>query len=326
MPSPWIDFAGIREQARFEIILQHYGMKATGSGHQRMILCPFHDETTPSCSIHFARKIFHCFGCGAKGTIVDFVAKTENLDLRSAALKIEQICGRTRVPLGEKTNLKVDQCENTKNIRPVPALNLDREHPYLKHRGLGKETVEIFGLGYCSHGVMRGRICIPIHDESGRLVAYAGRWANDLVPQNRLRYVLPRRFPKREVLFNLHRLPPTDHIVIVEGFWSVFRLHMLGLPVVSLMGRSISQEQIALLQARAVQMLSILMDGDEPGYLARDQLAASLTRYFCVRAPPLRPGTKPDGIPEAELLALAGGLTSAVLHNTYCSPAGSSST
>jgi hypothetical protein len=56
------------------------------------------------------------------------------------------------------------------------ALTLDASHPYLKERGLTPELVATFGLGFCSKGSMAGRICIPIHNADGALVAYAGRW------------------------------------------------------------------------------------------------------------------------------------------------------
>jgi hypothetical protein len=60
------------------------------------------------------------------------------------------------------------------------SLHLDPAHPYLRERGLSDEDIETFGLGLASRGVMAGRIAIPIHDELGQLVAYAGRWPGPL--------------------------------------------------------------------------------------------------------------------------------------------------
>ena len=53
---------------------------------------------------------------------------------------------------------------------------------------------------------MAGRICIPIHNAKGELVAYAGRWPGEDVPDGQERYKLPPKFHKSRVLFNLHRL------------------------------------------------------------------------------------------------------------------------
>ena len=94
---------------------------------------------------------------------------------------------------------------------------------------------------------MQGRICIPIHDERGMLVAYTGRWASDELPEGVPKYDLPRQIPKRRVLYNLHRVIGAEHLVLVEGYWSVFRLHGLGVSAVSLMGRTLSVEQETLL-------------------------------------------------------------------------------
>ena len=62
-----LDLSRVKTEASFEQILDRYGVKLLGAGAKRMALCPFHKDTKPSCSIHLERKIFHCFGCGARG-------------------------------------------------------------------------------------------------------------------------------------------------------------------------------------------------------------------------------------------------------------------
>ena len=134
---------------------------------------------------------------------------------------------------------------------------------------------------------MQGRICIPIHDERGVLVAYTGRWASDELPEGVPKYDLPRKFPKRRVLYNLHRVTGAEHLVLVEGYWSVFRLHALGVAAVSLMGRALSAEQETLLIESGVRMLTLMLDGDRPGREATDELcrgspnASSCARSAC---------------------------------------------
>ena len=115
-------------------------------------------------------------------------------------------------------------------------LKLDPSHPYLVERGLSAEEVALFGLGSCSRGVTGGRICIPIHNEKGELVAYAGRWPGDDLPEGQERYKLPAKFQKSRALYNLNRVVAGEHIVLVEGYWSAIRLHSLGIPVAALMG------------------------------------------------------------------------------------------
>ena len=44
-------------------------------GSQFVCLCPFHQERTPSCHVNPATNRFHCFGCGADGTVIDYAAR-----------------------------------------------------------------------------------------------------------------------------------------------------------------------------------------------------------------------------------------------------------
>jgi len=97
--------------------------------------------------------------------------------------------------------------------------------------------------------MMKERICFPIHDAKGELIAYSGRWASDDLPEDVPRYLLPKGFEKSKVLYNLHRIleKGSDTVVIVEGFWSVLRLHSEGIPCVSTFGDSVSEAHAELL-------------------------------------------------------------------------------
>ena len=106
------------------------------------------------------------------------------------------------------------------------------------------------------------------------------------------------------MLFNLHRVPAGEHLVLVEGYWSTIRLHALGVPVASPMGWSVSPEQLALLQGRGLRFLTVLLDGDDTGRRARERVLPDLARAFFVRAAVLPDGEKPDTLPEPELLDL----------------------
>ena len=77
MPQQYIDFAFVKEHASFEPVLAHYNLQLVGRGKDRAVLCPFHRERKPSCKIELERRVFHCFGCEAKGNILEFVARLE---------------------------------------------------------------------------------------------------------------------------------------------------------------------------------------------------------------------------------------------------------
>ena len=299
--------ARVKEEASFEQILDRYSVKSRGAGPKRMALCPFHPDRRPSCSIHLERKVFYCFGCGAKGSVLDFVARIENVSIHEAAERVEQICrirhGRAVMQRQEATQNGSVRDPPNEPLRPLPfRLTLDPSHPYLAARHISPTLAGTFGLGYCDHGTMKGRICMPIHDERGVLVAYTGRWASDELPEGVPKYDLPCRFPKRRVLFNLHRVTGAEHLVLVEGYWSVFRLHTLDVAAVALMGRTLSAEQETLLTGSGVRMLTLMLDGDRPGREAADQLLPRLADRFFVRAVRLPDQTKPDTVSEQFLL------------------------
>jgi DNA primase len=181
---------------------------------------------------------------------------------------------------------------------------------YLPHRGVSHEDRERFGLGFCEHGSMKGRVCIPIENAAGELVAYAGRWVGSEaeLPAGEEKYKLPKRFHKSLELFNLHAVKHCRHIIVVEGFFGAIRLHGLRFPTVALMGSSLSDEQVALLQAHcpALRFVTVMLDGDEPGRKAADTVAARLAKSWWTRIVHLSDGEEPDTVEPAELGRLLG--------------------
>lgn len=312
-----IDFRALRQRASFQLVLDRYGMPARHAGRHHFILCPFHRETEASCLIDHARNRFRCFGCGETGSILDFVAKRERCTIVQAATIVAQCCsGAVDRTSAGTTGAEAAASSRSDPAAPVDAhagneplryrLRLDPTHPYLIGRGLSQEIIERFGLGYCDRGPMRGRIAIPIHDEAGRLIAYAGRWAAEKVPEDRPRYLLPRGFRKQQVLFNLHRVAGSDSAVLVESYWSVFRLAMLDVGAVALMGRDMSAAQIRLLLAAGIGSVRLMLDGDHAGRSATRKILPDLARHVFVRDLELPEALKPHSAPEALLRRLIG--------------------
>ena len=62
---------------------EHYGLKI---GRGDMVCCPFHNDRTPSMKLN--EDYFYCFGCGASGDVIDFVARLFNLSSYDAAKKL----------------------------------------------------------------------------------------------------------------------------------------------------------------------------------------------------------------------------------------------
>jgi DNA primase len=131
-------------------------------------------------------------------------------------------------------------------------------------------------------------------------VAYAGRWPGD-PPEGEPQYRLPDGFQKSLVAFNLHRFPlfrADRHtpLILVEGYWSVFRLHRLGYQAVALMGRDLSARQEELLAVHADRVVA-MMDGDQPGREAQPGIVnRPAAGRLWVRAVELPDGEQPDTI------------------------------
>ena len=202
--------------------------------------------------------------------------------------------------------------------------HLDASHPYLAGRGFEPETVEHFGLGYCAKGLMKGRIAIPVRDEEGRLVAYAGRLVDedaDDAPKYRFpgpveRDGVRREFHKSLVLYHAHDLWPRREslatLYVVEGFPACWHLWQMGLrDVVAVMGSSCSDAQATLLAelVRATHpgepsgRLVLIPDGDAGGRQLAADLLPKLAPHAWCRVVELPNGTQPtdfdrDGLRE----------------------------
>jgi hypothetical protein len=83
----------LKQQADIVRIVGDY-VKLRKAGAQNFSgLCPFHNEKTPSFSVHATRQFYHCFGCGASGDVFSFVQKLENITFPEAVRLIAQKLG-----------------------------------------------------------------------------------------------------------------------------------------------------------------------------------------------------------------------------------------
>src|SRR5436190_12925738 len=84
----WIDFKVLREKLRIADILQQHNVQLKVRGEKATGLCPLPThpirgdgtKRSPSFSVHLRRGIWHCFGCGAKGNVLDLGARLQGLD------------------------------------------------------------------------------------------------------------------------------------------------------------------------------------------------------------------------------------------------------
>ena len=307
----WIDFAVLKRMVPLAAVLEHYRIhELRRSGRDQLRgRCPLHGgEGRETFHVNTAEQVFHCFSCGAGGSVLDLVAKIEGCGLREAAQKLSGWSSLTgNVAPVQKTTV-------TKKVNPVPPLQfqlrgVDMRHPYLASRGIREATVREFGIGfYGGPGSMSHRLVIPIDDEAGRLVGYCGRSLNGSEP----RYRFPARFAKAQVLFNLHRAVATRQstAIVVEGFFDCLKVYQAGFAwVVALMGSALYEPQRRLLTQR-FQHIVLMLDGDAPGQRAAAVVAERLSSDCSVRVVRLAQNTQPDQLSEPvlqELLTREGG-------------------
>ncbi len=186
-------------------------------------LCPFHQEKTPSFSVNPNKQYFHCFGCGAHGDAIDFVARQQNLGFLEA---VEWLAAQHGIPLEtiqsnqENFNplyqlLQAVTEYYQQQLRQDPQGRLARK--YLEKRGLAAKTWADFKIGFASNqwdGVLRqfggssekeallleaglivrkdngqcydrfrNRVMFPIFDARNRILGFGGRVLDDSLPK-----------------------------------------------------------------------------------------------------------------------------------------------
>ena len=125
------------------------------SGSNMFGLCPFHSEKTPSFSVSPDKQIYHCFGCGKGGGVINFIMEIENLSFPEA---VEFLAKRAGMPIPEEENDR----ESRKRSRML-ALNRDAARffyaqlstpqgdaarDYMAKRRIGPATAKNFGIGF----------------------------------------------------------------------------------------------------------------------------------------------------------------------------------
>jgi DNA primase len=336
----WIDFKQLRSQLYPLSVLRQYNVKITVKGERATGFCPLSthqgQRRSPSFSMNLERGIWQCFGCHAKGNVLDFAARMEGFnpdnpkELRQAALKIVDVFkfghgtspGPTSQTASRPSGAPTPSGKSVVVNAPIDfeLRTLDPDHPYLKERGFTPETIRHFGLGFCNRGRLRGRLAIPLHDPQGRLVGYAGRITQDkLISETCPKYLFlggrerdgtMLEFRKSLLLYNTHRVNgPVDHLFIVEGFPSTWWLWQAQYRnVVALMGSSCSEEQAKLIVdlVKPDGKVWLMPDGNESGVRCAESLMFHVSPHRFCRWVRLGENEQPTNYAVDDLVAVMG--------------------
>ena len=325
MATRWIDFTELKRQVSIKDVLARYGMleqlheKKPG----RLIgACPIHGgKNSTSFNVDIDKNVFNCFSQCGGGNVLDLVMKLEKCEIREAGTKLADWFGLTFERRKATNKGATPDRANSVHAAPAahtseragalsanpplerPLRDLNQDHPYLVKRGLTVPTIKTFGIGYCTRGLMRGRIAVAIHDEHGQLIAYGGRAVDETLANEQGKYRLPDGFKKSSVLFNLHRA--REHtargLIVVEGFFDAMTVHQAGFPnVVALMGSTLTEAQERLL-IDTTDRVTLLLDGDEAGSKCRRDIWKRLGSRLWLRNIPLEPNQQPDQLTDKQL-------------------------
>ena len=229
-----------------DVVSQYVNLKKRGRNF--FGLCPFHDERTPSFSVAPEKEIYHCFGCGAGGSVFNFIMEHENLSFVEAVQQLGLRYGIEVALSGESgskqffTQLyelhEIAATAYTKNLFSDPGkAALD----YLLERGLTEETLKEYRVGFApdawefltekvkgqgysresvnksglfgkgKQGVVdrfRSRIMFPIMNRTGKVIAFGGRVFDSDDPAKYMNSPETPLYRKSEVFYGYHKTAP----------------------------------------------------------------------------------------------------------------------
>lgn len=299
-----------------EFISSYVNLQKAGRNYKGN--CPFHSEKTPSFVVFPETQGWHCFGaCNTGGDIFSFLMKKEGLSFKEA---LAELAGRAGVSLAPPAPQDVERDKLRARLLDIHAAatlyfhNLllrsegaQKARDYLEGRGLGRETVEGFQLGYsldswdglmgymtgrgyevkelveaglAVHNEERGttydrfrdRLMIPIRDANGKVVGFGARALDpDAVPKY-LNSPQTHIFDKGSILFGMdmakRAMREEDSVIIVEGYMDVMSARQHGVRnVVAQMGTALSEGQVRML-SRHTRNLVLALDPDTAGRMA----------------------------------------------------------
>lgn len=276
-------------------------------------LSPFKVEKTPSFFVNDQKGFYHCFASGEHGNIFTFLMKTEGLSFPEA---VERLAAEAGVPVPRVSDVEARQEDQRARLLAAVAASASffeaqlrsssgaEARRYLERRGLDRETIARFRLGYApagrsglkdhlaglgfsaeemtlsgmvvagedipvSYDRFRHRVMFPILDLRDRIIAFGGRALAANAPAKYLNSPETPLFHKGAVLFNAGGARAAAHesgqIAVVEGYMDVIALSQAGIDnAVAPLGTALTDDQLRLLWRMAPEP-TLCFDGDSAG-------------------------------------------------------------
>ncbi|WP_294833209.1 DNA primase [uncultured Gilliamella sp.] len=179
-----------------DVISKRVKMKKKGNNY--FGCCPFHDEKTASFSLNEKKQIYYCFGCGASGSVVNFLMQYDRLSFPEAIEEIASMQG-IQVPYTDSDNSQLDNSKQieSRNVRrdlytlmakitnfyqqQLTLTTSKDAQQYLLQRGLNSEIIARYKIGYAPNewrstfqSVAKTKAETHLYDQAGMLVTSDG--------------------------------------------------------------------------------------------------------------------------------------------------------
>lgn len=144
-----------------QVIGESVRLRRVGAGPRYTGLCPFHNEKTPSFSVHAQHQFYKCFGCGAGGDVIKFVMEIDSLPFWEA---VKYLAERHGIPLPKRSEAADEETRRRGMLYEMHELAVEHfrqnlhgpggeeARAYLQRRGVTREVAEEFGLGLSERG------------------------------------------------------------------------------------------------------------------------------------------------------------------------------
>lgn len=280
------DVERLRRDVSLSDIAAGFGLKLERDGREFVACCPFHSEDTPSFTIFTGKdhvERFHCFGCGAKGDVMDFVQGVKGVDLKEA-IKILGGGGQT-----DRQNVaprKVEARDPYAGITlvdpPSDPIEVGKRIKLYNPKRAGSNS---------EWGSFAPSMVFPYRREDGSLFGYVLR--HDMTDGKETPMVMWVRlpdgketwcrfpFPKPRPLYGLDKLGDAKLVIVVEGEKCRDALRKAtGRTVLSWPGgtQGVKHTDWSPLAGRNVVNWP---DADEPGLATAEEIGAILTVDGC---------------------------------------------
>ena len=291
-------------------------------GKEFIGLSPFKNEKSPSFTVNDEKEFYHCFSSGEHGNIFDFLMKTKSIGFGEAVKILAAEAGMQPYRFSNFDKKKDLRFQNYKNIykeysdyfyKELFNANNKEALDYLKKRGLDKNIIEEFKLGYVpwknnfyqdllqkyseedinltglyyKHDKsgkyidrFNSRIIFPVNNISGDPIAFGGR----IIKEGKLaKYINSPEtefYKKGSMIFNLDKAKAcrseTNEVIIVEGYIDVVSVYSRGIKnVIANSGTALTDRQINMIWKFFSNPI-ICLDGDKSGQDAALRIAEKL--------------------------------------------------